>query len=161
MWWKCQGAKKLQSNLEFLSLHRELITSQTLFSPSINNYLQGHFTSIKSIFFKSNSIEDFELNQYRDFQLILPMRFYLMRYFVNSIMFRVSHRLLYCVLFYWSRLLKMAVERKILIFSILSWSCRWNLACSHFTCIYFWWYRNLNFFWTKMRGWCWSCPMPL
>ena len=47
--------------------------------------------------FKSNSIEDFKLNQYRNFQLILPMRFHFMMYFVNSIIFRVSHRLLYCV----------------------------------------------------------------
>ena len=51
------------------------------------------------------SIEDLKLNQYQNFQLILPMfffpyflfpSFFLMRYFVNSI-FRVSHRLLYCV----------------------------------------------------------------
>ena len=47
--------------------------------------------------FITNSIEDFKLNQYRNFQLILPMRFHFMRYFVNSIIFRVSHRLLYCV----------------------------------------------------------------
>ena len=39
----------------------------------------------------------------------------------------------------------MAAESKILIFSLLNWSCRWNLACSHFTCICFWWYRNFNF----------------
>ena len=45
----------------------------------------------------SNSTEDFKLNQYRIFQLILPMRFHFMRYFVNIIIFRVSHRLLYCV----------------------------------------------------------------
>ena len=30
-------------------------------------------------------------------QLILPMRFYFMRYFVNSIILRVPHRLLCCV----------------------------------------------------------------
>ena len=42
--------------------------------------------------------EDFKLNQYRNFQLIiLLMRFHFMRYFVNSIIFRVSHRLLYHV----------------------------------------------------------------
>ena len=47
--------------------------------------------------FISNSIENFKLNLYRNFQLILPMRFHFMRYFVNNIIFRVSHRLLYCV----------------------------------------------------------------
>ena len=47
--------------------------------------------------FISNSIEDFKLKQYRKCQPILPMRFHFMRYFVNSIISRVSHRLLYCV----------------------------------------------------------------
>ena len=47
--------------------------------------------------FLSNSKEDFKWNQYRNFQLILPMRFPFMKNFVNSIIFRVSHRLLYCV----------------------------------------------------------------
>ena len=47
--------------------------------------------------FIPNSIEDFKLDIYWNFQLILPMRFHFMRYFVNSIIFRVSHRLLYCV----------------------------------------------------------------
>ena len=47
--------------------------------------------------FMSNFIEDFKLNQYWKFKLILPMRFHIMRYFVNSIISRVSHRLLYCV----------------------------------------------------------------
>ena len=37
--------------------------------------------------FISNSIEDFKLNQYRNFQLILPMRFHFVWYFVNSIIF--------------------------------------------------------------------------
>ena len=43
--------------------------------------------------FMSNSIDDKKLNQYRNFQLILSMCFHFMRY---SIIFRVSHRLLYC-----------------------------------------------------------------
>ena len=47
--------------------------------------------------FISDSIEDFKLNQYWNFQLILPMHFHFMRYFVNSIIFRVSYRLMYCV----------------------------------------------------------------
>ena len=55
--------------------------------------LKGHWTGITSIFL---SIEDFKLNQYRNFQLI----FHFIRYLVKSIIFRVSHRLpvLYCVL---------------------------------------------------------------
>ena len=46
----------------------------------------------------SNSIEKFKLNQDWNFQLILSMSFHFMRHFANSIIFRVSHRLLYCVL---------------------------------------------------------------
>ena len=47
--------------------------------------------------FISSSIEDLKSNQYWKFQLILPKHFHFMRYFVNSIIFRVAHRLLYCV----------------------------------------------------------------
>ena len=47
--------------------------------------------------FISNTIEDSKLNQYRNFQPLLPMCFHFMRYFVNSIIFRVSNRLLYCM----------------------------------------------------------------
>ena len=43
------------------------------------------------IIFISDSIEDFKLNLYPNFQLILPMHFHFMRYFV---IFRVSHKLL-------------------------------------------------------------------
>ena len=46
--------------------------------------------------FISNSVEDFKLNQYRNFQLILPMNFQFISYFVH-IIFSVSHRLLYCL----------------------------------------------------------------
>ena len=42
-------------------------------------------------------LEDFKLNQYQNFQLILPMHFHFMRYFVNNIIFRVSYRLLFYV----------------------------------------------------------------
>ena len=45
----------------------------------------------------SNSIENIKLNHYWNFQLILHMCFHFMRYFVKSIIFRVSHRVLYCV----------------------------------------------------------------
>ena len=48
--------------------------------------------------FISSSIEDLKSNQYRNFQLILPKCFHFMGYFVNSIIFRVPHRLLYYVL---------------------------------------------------------------
>ena len=47
--------------------------------------------------FMYSSIEDLKLHQYQNFQLILPLRFHFMRYFVNSIIFKGSHRLLYCV----------------------------------------------------------------
>ena len=47
--------------------------------------------------FISNSIDNSKYNQYQNFQLILLMHFHFMRYFVNSIISRVSHRLLYCV----------------------------------------------------------------
>ena len=43
------------------------------------------------------AIEDIKLNQYQNFQLILPITFPFMRYFVNIIIFRVSHGLLYCI----------------------------------------------------------------
>ena len=47
--------------------------------------------------FISNSTGNFKLNQHQNFQLILLMRFHFMKYFVNSIISRVSHRLLYCL----------------------------------------------------------------
>ena len=65
-------------------------------SQEINN-IKGALDKYNIYLFISNSIKNFKLNQYRNFQLILPMRFHFMRYFVNSIISRVSHRLLYCV----------------------------------------------------------------
>ena len=59
--------------------------------------IKGALDKYNIYLFKSNSIEDFKLNQYRNFQLILPMRFHFIMYFVNSSIFKVSHRLLYCV----------------------------------------------------------------
>ena len=59
--------------------------------------LKGALDNYNIYLFISNSIEDLKLNQYRNFQLILPMHFHFMTYFVNSIIFRVSHGLLYCV----------------------------------------------------------------
>ena len=60
-------------------------------------HIKGALDKYNIYLFISNSLEDFKLNQYRKFQLILPMRFHFMRYFMNSIISRVSHRLLYWV----------------------------------------------------------------
>ena len=82
------------------SFHTEIISTQFLWG---NVLLKGAFDKYNIYLFISNSIEDIELNQYQNFQLILPMRFYLMRYFVNSIIFRVSvsHRLSMCIYWNW------------------------------------------------------------
>ena len=61
----------------------------------------------------SYSVEDFKLSQYWPFQLIMTMRYHFIRYFVNSIIFRVSHRLLLYI--YWSRLWK--IENAIFLLS--------------------------------------------
>ena len=58
---------------------------------------QGVLDKYNIHLFISNSTEDFRLNLYRNFQLILIMRFHFMGYFVNSIISKVSHRILYCV----------------------------------------------------------------
>ena len=60
-------------------------------------YFKGALDKSNTYLFISSSIKDCKSNWYRKFQLILPMRFHFMRYFVNSIISRVSHRLLYCV----------------------------------------------------------------
>ena len=60
--------------------------------------LKGALDKFNIHLFISNSIEYSKSNQYQNFQLILPMHFHFMRYFVNSIIFRVSHRLLFCVI---------------------------------------------------------------
>ena len=53
--------------------------------------LKGHWTSITYFYlFKSNSMAEFKANQYQHFPPILLMRFHFIRYFVNSIIFRVS-----------------------------------------------------------------------
>ena len=56
-------------------------------------YLKGALDKYNIYLFISNSMEDSKLNLYRNFQL----RFDFMRYFVKSIIFRVSYRLLYCL----------------------------------------------------------------
>ena len=59
--------------------------------------LKGALDKSNIYLFISNSKEDIKSTQYRIFQLILPMRLHFMRDFVISVIFRVSHRLLYCV----------------------------------------------------------------
>ena len=59
--------------------------------------LKGALDKYNNYPFVSSSIEDLKSNHYRKFQLIPPMRFHFMRYFVNNIIFRVPHRLLYYV----------------------------------------------------------------
>ena len=56
--------------------------------------LEGALDKYGICFFVSNSVETYEINQCQTFQLILPMRFHFMRSFMNSIISRVSHRLL-------------------------------------------------------------------
>ena len=62
------------------------------------SHFKGALDKYNIYLFISDSIEDLKLNQNQNFQLILPMCFHFMRYFVNSIIFSVSKRLLYCVL---------------------------------------------------------------
>ena len=59
-----------------LSLVVELIC-QSL-NPIHIGSLKGALDKYNIYLFKSNSIEDFKLNQYRNFQLILSMRFHFM-----------------------------------------------------------------------------------
>ena len=63
----------------------------------IRRILKGALDKYSIFLFVHTSVEDHEINQYRNFQLILPMRFHFMRSFVNSIISRVSHRPLCCV----------------------------------------------------------------
>ena len=60
-------------------------------------FIKGALDKYNIYLFMSNSMEDFKLNQYQKFQLTLPVHFHFMRYFVNSVISRVSHRLLYSV----------------------------------------------------------------
>ena len=98
--------------------------------------IKGALDKYNIYLFTFNSIEDFKSNQYRNFQLILLMRFHFMRYFVISIIYRVSHRLLYCKI-YWSRLWKIENARNIHISSEVSQSRTWNSACGHCPCQHF------------------------
>ena len=66
-------------------------------SSCIKYNVKGALDKYNIYLFISNSIENSKSNQYQNFQLILLMHFHFMRYSVNSIISRVSHRLLYCV----------------------------------------------------------------
>ena len=60
--------------------------------------LKGHQTCViyyNIYILAPSSIENFKINQYRNFQLIWSMRFHFMRFFVINIIPRVSHRPLY------------------------------------------------------------------
>ena len=106
-----QGSTGSSTFWSQLKAHISLITT-----PKIS-VLKEHWTSKTSIFFISDPIEDLKFNQYRHFQLILLMHFLLMRYFVNSIIFRVS--IDYCIV-YWNRLWKIENTRNIHITSKVS-----------------------------------------
>ena len=58
----------------------------------LTNCFKGAFDNYNICLFIFHSMEDFQLNQYQKFQLILPMHFHFMRYFVNSIIYRASHK---------------------------------------------------------------------
>ena len=77
---------------------------------NIINILKGALDKYNIYLFISDSIEDIEFSQYQNFQLILPMRFHFMRYFVNSIIFRVSHihDIGYCIVY----LLKSTLKKR-------------------------------------------------
>ena len=78
---------------------------------SLFSKLKGALDKYNIYLFISYSVENFKLHQHPNFQLILPMHFHFMRYFVNSIIFRVSHKLVLCI--YWSRLWKIENVRNI------------------------------------------------
>ena len=79
----------------FVNIWQSLLLSLKKWPPGwqkVGNYCEtGHLSFLYLI------LEDYKLDLYWNFQLILPMRFHFMRYFVNSIIFRVSPRLQYCV----------------------------------------------------------------
>ena len=76
---------------------RHTCAKDLLDSNFIQAVIKGALDKYDIYLFISNSTENFKLNQCRNFQLIQPMRFHFIKYFVNSLISRVSHRLLYCV----------------------------------------------------------------
>ena len=59
-------------------------------------WFKGALDKYNIYLFMYNFVEGFKSNQYQNFQLILPMHFQFIWYFVNSIISSMSHRLLYC-----------------------------------------------------------------
>ena len=99
-----EGSVSCPASSRFLILQKiilKLTSKQSFKIQPCQCYLvalvKGALDKYNIYLFIANSIEDFKLKQYRNFQLILPMHFHFMRCFVNSIIFRVSHRLLYCL----------------------------------------------------------------
>ena len=85
--------------------------------------MDKYITSVSLYLIHSNLnfTEDFKLNRYQNFQLILQMCFHFMNCFVNSTIFRMF--------IYWSRLWKIENARNIHISSKVSQSRMWNSAC--------------------------------
>ena len=74
-------------------------------------HIKGALDKYNIYIFIASTKENLKSNQYRKFQPILPMSFHFMRYFVNSIIFRVPHRLLYNLCIY-SYLLKSTLKNR-------------------------------------------------
>ena len=92
-------SKIWNSDSKFWAWNSKMLTRNSKFWLETRNSIKTNTPLDKyNIFlFISNSIKDFKLNQYWNFQPILSMRFQFMKYFVNNIISGVSHRLLYCV----------------------------------------------------------------
>ena len=84
------------SNIEFgilTEILRCLKTDLVVLRNLLVLLFKGSLDKYNIYLFIPNSIEYFKLNKYRNFQLILPMRFHFMRYFVNSIIEVVFEKL--------------------------------------------------------------------
>ena len=92
------------------------------------------------------------------------MPFHFLTYFVNSIIFRVSHRLLYSLVLcnYWSWRWKLKNARNVHISSKINQYGIQNSAFSHCTCQNFQWYKNPDFFFlNKLRMMLHLSSVPL
>ena len=91
------------------------------------------------------------------------MHFHFLTYFVNSIIFRVSNRLLYSLVLcnYWSWRWKIKNARNVHISSKINQYGIQNSACSHCRCQNFQWYKNPNFLKNKLRMMLHLSSVPL
>ena len=64
---------------------------ESLYKLNNKYHLKENWTNMHMAFM-SNSIENYKINWKQTFQLILLMHFSFMRYFVNSIISKVSHK---------------------------------------------------------------------